>query len=681
MRTISVVVQDDHLESLSKARDPIAAIAELIWNGLDADADSVEVRLNSNALDELDSINISDNGHGLPYADGLVAFESLGGSLKRRRDRSPAGRKQHGELGKGRFRAFALGGRVEWDTRYRENGSLLGYQIIGRRQSLGRFDFSAPRPSRGEPGTTVTIENIERTYRSLDPTNALVTLARIFALYLRQYRKVRITYDGHLVDPADVEEQTTDHAIAGVTVDDDRQVSATLTIIEWKMPSERGIYLCDEDGFSHGEVEAGIRASGFNFTAYLKSAYIRELADDNTLGLLDLHEGLAALLKAARDRLKAHFRQRSAEAASVLVEAWKQDEVYPYAGSPATAVERVERQVFDILAVNVHSYLPDFDEAGVESKRFTLRLLRGAIESNPQSLRLILDKLFKLPREKQDDFARLLERTSLEAVIAVSKLVADRLEFLAGLQHLVMDPTVKKPVRERSQLHRLVAEHTWIFGEEYNLTGDDEDLTTVLRRMLKEQGKDADLLDPNTPVRRADGRRAVIDLMLSKRVPLPRDEERRHLVIELKRPTVRIDDEAILQIKSYAEAIVNDPRFKGTKTEWVFWAVSTEITDSVRSDANQEGRPSGLLHQPKGKPYTIWVKSWGDIVQENEARLTFLKRQLQYRADAVSGMAYLRDTYEKYLPKAVTEDAASAAGAESGAQVTSEDNPAEVVQD
>jgi hypothetical protein len=33
---------------------------------------------------------------------------------------------------------------------------------------------------------------------------------------------------------------------------------------------------------------------------------------------------------------------------------------------------------------------------------------------------------------------------------------------------------MKGHVLERSQLHRILADNTWIFGEEFNLTTDDQ---------------------------------------------------------------------------------------------------------------------------------------------------------------------------------------------------------------
>ena len=111
-RTVRVEVQGDHLQALGRARDPISAIAELVWNGLDEDATDVRVQLVSNNLDGLETIRVIDNGNGMPYDEGVRAFGSLGGSSKRQRVRTPGGRLRHGKLGKGRFRAFALGDRI-----------------------------------------------------------------------------------------------------------------------------------------------------------------------------------------------------------------------------------------------------------------------------------------------------------------------------------------------------------------------------------------------------------------------------------------------------------------------------------------------------------------------------------------------------------------------------------------
>jgi hypothetical protein len=646
-RTVFVEVQGDHLQALGRARDPVSAIAELVWNGLDEDATDVRVQLVSNNLDGLETIRVIDNGNGMPYDEGVRAFGSLGGSSKRQRVRTPGGRLRHGKLGKGRFRAFALGDRIEWFSKYLDGTKLKTFTVTGRRDQPGRFEFTAPQPATGTTGVSVEITNLDHKFARLEHQGAIDGITKQFALYLRQYPEIKLWYDGSRVDPATVEDFVADYPLKSIPLKDGRMVDAALTVIEWKIPTERALFLCDENGFTLHEAPAGIHASGFSFTAYLKCAYLRELDESNKLVLEELDPDIKSILDAAKTVLREHFRKRTAEKAVEVVEEWKRDDVYPFVGAAVTPLDIVERQVFDVTAMQVHTYLPNFDDADAKQKRFTFRLLKEALSNNPGSLQEIFLAVLDLPKEKADDLAKLLHETSLEAILNASKMIAGRLAFLAGLRALVFEPDLKKVVRERTQLHRLVAEHTWIFGEEFNISADDEELTTVLKRHI--DPAKLELLGSD-PVLREDGSKGVLDLMLSRSVPQNNAAKREHLVVELKRPSVPVNQEGVGQIKSYAEAIAQDARFRDTDTRWVFWVLSTDLQTSVRRDANQEGLPPGLLSRPQGEAYSIWTKTWGEIIQENEARLKFVQDRLQLRVTEGAGLAYLREAYAKYLP-------------------------------
>src|SRR5437899_2846198 len=80
-RFVHVEAQADHLESLARGK-PINALAELIWNALDADADRVVVRVIDNPLGSPDQIEVLDNGNGISLAEAEHAFGNLGGSWK-----------------------------------------------------------------------------------------------------------------------------------------------------------------------------------------------------------------------------------------------------------------------------------------------------------------------------------------------------------------------------------------------------------------------------------------------------------------------------------------------------------------------------------------------------------------------------------------------------------------------
>ncbi len=656
MIEVTVQVQSDHLQRMARVKKPIIAVAELIWNGLDADASEVSVSIDRDSLGTIDCIRVEDNGHGIDFDEARPSFENLGGSWKSKSAKSKVRQRiLHGRAGKGRFRAFALGGFVEWSTTYKSNGRLLSYTIRGSAENLRKFILEDPEEvSDRATGTEVRISNIQTNFKVLDSQIAVRQLAEYFALYLRTYKDVRIRYEGVLVDPAVAEVLSIDYTLDPVTTADGIGIHGELTIIEWTSVDERELYLCDQNGIALEKTTPGIQAPGFKFTAYLKSEYIRHLDDQNALSLGDMDEGLASLLEVARLKLKAHFRERMAESAHDIVAQWRSDGVYPYENEPKDLLERTTRQVFDVCALNVHEYLPDFDTADLKSKKLSLRLLREAIEESPAVLQRILSDVLQLPTRKREELARLLEKTSLTAIINTAKTVADRLDFLAALEILVFDPESKEKLLERKQLHKILERETWIFGEEFHLSASDRSLNTVLKKhqaLVREAapGDSSESDAEHEPV--AD--RGVVDLMLSRVISTTTPKSRHHLVVELKRPSKKIDQAVLNQVTKYARTVAMDERFRDTDTHWTFWAVSNEIDENVEFVTTLKGAPKGLIYDIDKINTRIWVKSWGQIIEACRVKLEFYQQQLEYSPDDESALSYLRETHEKYLPSAL----------------------------
>ena len=109
MKQIFVQAQADHIESLFKG-SPLAAIEELVWNALDADAKEVKVDLITNPLGAVEAVRVTDDGTGIDALKADQTFGNLGGSWKRTGQGTEfSGRRLHGRHGRGRFKAFALG--------------------------------------------------------------------------------------------------------------------------------------------------------------------------------------------------------------------------------------------------------------------------------------------------------------------------------------------------------------------------------------------------------------------------------------------------------------------------------------------------------------------------------------------------------------------------------------------
>jgi Histidine kinase-, DNA gyrase B-, and HSP90-like ATPase len=60
MTILELKAQHDALQKIATTRDPVRALAEFVWNALDADATEVAVELNRNALGGIDAIRIRD---------------------------------------------------------------------------------------------------------------------------------------------------------------------------------------------------------------------------------------------------------------------------------------------------------------------------------------------------------------------------------------------------------------------------------------------------------------------------------------------------------------------------------------------------------------------------------------------------------------------------------------------
>jgi Type I restriction enzyme R protein N terminus (HSDR_N) len=225
-------------------------------------------------------------------------------------------------------------------------------------------------------------------------------------------------------------------------------------------------------------------------------------------------------------------------------------------------------------------------------------------------------------------------------------LVADRLDFIGGLEAMLFDTDLKKHFKERSQLHRIVARNTWVFGEEFALTVDDQSLTEVLLKHLKLMKRD---IPVDAPVKRLDDTTGIVDLMLSRRVPNNREEEREHLVVELKAPTTKVGKDETAQIKSYAFAVQKDERFRGVPTRWTFWVVSTDMDDYASAEVHMRDRPEGLLWEANDSNSRIWVKTWGQILHDCKTRLNIFQKALNYSADKDASLDFLKKTYARVL--------------------------------
>ncbi len=651
---IPVSAKEDFMDSLASTK-PLNALAELIWNGFDARSNKVTINIDYNGISAMNAIRVRDFGEGIKHSHIQEYFGNLGDSWKKIQRRH-GDRMLHGKNGRGRFKAFALGGEIKWQTCYSDGSDFYTYSIVGKKGSLNEFSYTDPSISQDRnSGTEVTISELHRDFRSLERESVVFDLAKLFAMYLTEYPHISLVYNNENVAPELVQDRKTDYLINDFSLSAGRKINLSISVIEWKTETDRRIYLCDSKGVAYHDFKPKqkIRARGFHFTVYVKSDYFRELDEANRLGMEELDTDINEIMTPVWEQVQKHFRDRELENKGMVVEEWKAENIYPYDDDIDTGpIETAERQVFNILAVNVQNYLPSFGTFENRTKKFTFKLLAQAIRENPFSVQKIINEVLELKREEQDEFAGLLEKTSLSSIISSSKIVADRLNFLHGFEDLIFNPSTKWRMLERDQLHKMLEKEPWIFGDEFYLTASEERLEGALlkHRHIIEPDYDEDeaLLD-DQPVLLPDGKTGRIDLFLSK-VRHPRSGEFDHLVVELKRPSKKIDDTVVTQIKNYAKAVSNDERFNSIKVRWKFLAVSNELSDPVKDDANQKNRERGLIYESSDSNITVWVYEWAELINSAKSRLQFFSEQLKYIADKDSAQKYLSEVHAKFIP-------------------------------
>lgn len=407
---VTVEVREDHLEILSRTK-PMTAVAELVWNALDAEATEVRVDFEDNALGGLEQITISDNGAGLHYDDALVVFRNLGGSWKRKGPRQNARRRElHGKYGKGRFRAFSLGHDVMWRSVYDDAGERFVFTIRGQATTPGVFEVSSPEPAAATSvGMEVRITNTTDGAHLLRGVKATQEATNLFALYLRHYPDTRIYFDGTPLDSTNAERHYADYALPEMVTENGDRISSQLAVVEWNLPGKRGVYLCDADGFMRSAGLPRLHYRGFSYTAYLKSDHVLRLDQEGLLTAGELSGDVRQMLDAARRQLREHFTLREAERAHNTLEDWKEAGLYPYTGEAQTEEDYAERRIFEIYATHLEQISPDFATANTATKRLILQLIQELVHSQPTKVARILDGVVDFPEVKEAEILELVQ--------------------------------------------------------------------------------------------------------------------------------------------------------------------------------------------------------------------------------------------------------------------------------
>lgn len=139
---------------------------------------------------------------------------------------------------------------------------------------------------------------------------------------------------------------------------------------------------------------------------------------------------------------------------------------------------------------------------------------------------------------------------------------------------------------------------------------------------------------------------------------------REFLLIELKRPSLTIGKKEMDQLQDYVNAILAQPDFINTSTQWNFYLVTSEYDSVVKERITQENRPMGLfIDKPNHK---VWIKSWSALIRDCDARLKFVQDKLRIEVSAEETQERIARLKASVLKTDVVEVAEAEAGSKTG---------------
>ena len=664
-RRLKLVAKADFVRRLSQC-SAIDALEELIWNALDEQATEVHVELEIGSLGEVATISVSDNGLSLRYDRAAAAFESLGDSPKIGRCLE-TGETLHGRRGEGRHKALSIGDRVEWTFTYESSSVLRSYRIEA---TAGREDpfylCDEEQTNTATRGCVVRISNICRTLHSLRYPAAHREITARFAPFLLTHPDRRLLFADKPVRPKDVIAKQKTLPPTRVVLDGHTYTVST-QVIHWdSRQSHREAFFCGANGIPLHRLNDSFLAPGTEGTAFLKSDLFDKLHSENLLQTIEhtTEQDHREIVKTLKSRVRRYFHRLRQANAQAALNRLKDEGSYPYRQEPKTDIDRVERRVFDLCAIAIDRHLPNFSDGMDKSGRtLLLQLVREAIGQKPSAVGRIIREVCKLPKSDAERFASLLDDIPLSSLVNAAHLVAERLEFLKSFKAIVYLDPFDRVIKERTELQKILGPNTWLFGEEYALGTDDDDLRTVLEKHIEILGRghlqptmtDGNIRELLKEFNRGREKTSmslnrIPDFMIWRRFEERRADEYEFLVIEIKRPGVAVGRKEHGQIEDYARAITSTPFFDGERTHWVFVVISDILSGEVEELAHQQNLPVYTTLRPAHGRYEIRAMPWSAIIQSAEGRHEHLRKWLGHNVSIGNALERAKTTYGEFLP-------------------------------
>ena len=636
----SLNVKSQSIETSGLPKDYRDAICEYIWNGFEANATTITITHQDNVLQGVSEVTISDNGMGISCN---TISDTFGAFLASPKNALSLQIKSKANQGKGRFAGFSFAKSIRWDTICETSEGRMQYSIFLFSANKNEYELSDAAPTEVATGTTVTISDIDHLRAeqlSLEELESTLLKEFSWYLYLNKDRKVEILVDGKRLDYTkyiDTKFSAEKHLILD-------GVGLTINVVVWKekISEKFCTYFMNMDGVVKGTDTTTFNRNtvNFNHSVFVRSLYFEGKGGISLSSVQDSEYAQISTDDLSQDR--AFLRKLKSEIQEVINGVLK---TFLTSQAEKAVQEMIDRKSFPTFSDDIQGHFQKKElvtvtrelyklEAGIFYKLKPLqeKSLLGFINLLLQSeerenILNIVESVVQLTPAQRKDFSDILRRTELGNIIETIHFIEDRYTVIDALKKILFEYT--DYTNERDHIQKIVEQHYWLFGEQYNLVTADQRMQRALEQYLNIlYGSDAPeaILSPDQEeLRRMDiflcGARKTEDAI--------GDMIQENLVIELKAPKVVLSKKILRQIEDYMDFIRKQPQFNTQLCRWKFIAVCNAVDADVqaRYTANQTIGKKGLVLSVEN--YELYALTWADIFKSFDLRHSFLLDKLK----------------------------------------------------
>lgn len=552
----------DHL-GIQMYQSAVAAIAEMVSNAWDADAEEVKI-IFPEKIDENSEIAIVDNGHGMTFDDCQKKFLKVG--LNRRGDKSEAkslekSRPVLGRKGIGKLAGFGIARKIEILTVSKSDGErtrfcldldeLRGTDYIGENPKLiSVLEYSPPDKSKiKDHGTTITLKNL---VIKKQPDKFSSKMARRFLLP-QTSADFKVFVNGEplpqeatdkeveFIFPRDLPKDTDRECV----IEKDGWASEILPsgdIVKWRVNffakpiSEdelRGISI-----FANGKIAQ--TPFNFNLTGGLVSQHGLEYMSGQVQA--DFIDKFAEDI-IAPERQRINWENPEAEPLLLwgqklvkdLLSLWKK-----------ARAEKKEKILDDKVGGNFSERLDNLEPTERSTVKQALSKL-ASIESIDDDqfallgeslltawedgrLKALISKVSEIDEMQESDLLAILVEAKVLNALHTAEAVKTKLSVIAGLQERIERKDLENSVRD------YIAKNAWLIGPRWETFAVETSLKKTLEKWAAEVEKDL-----------GKDKNKRIDLALSSGDHL--------LVVEFMQPGLPLDRDHIQRFETYIHTI------------------------------------------------------------------------------------------------------------------------------